>query len=98
MRRALSSGISNKWIKGFSQVLETPKWNFDTCFEYNNVIYTHGEGGGGINGALSKALNRRKSIVQGHWHSEAHIRYNTGSVASDYKWDFLIQNLDNPKS
>lgn len=80
MRKAFSSGISNRWIKGYSDVLETPNWNFDLEFEYNNVLYIHGEGGGGINGALSKALNTRKSVVQGHWHTEAHIRWNVSDI------------------
>ena len=80
MRKAFSSGISNRWIKGYSEVLETPNWNFDLEFEYDNVLYIHGEGGGGINGALSKALNTRKSVVQGHWHTEAHIRWNVSDI------------------
>lgn len=86
-RKAFSSGISKKWIKDYGDVLEAPDWNFDLNFEYDNVIYTHGLGGGGINGALTKALNKRKSIVQGHWHTEAHVRWNV----SDYDRLFSMQ-------
>lgn len=87
MRKAYSAGLSKRWIKDFKDVLETPKWNFDLQFEINKVIYMHGEGGGGINGALTKCLNRRKSIVQGHFHTEAHIRWNV----SDYDRLFVMQ-------
>jgi len=79
MRQAFASGISKKWIKDFSEVLNTPGWNFGLSFEYDNVLYLHGEGGGGINGALQKALNKRRSIVQGHFHVESHIRWNASS-------------------
>lgn len=87
VRQAFSSGISNKWIKDYAEVLETPTWGFDMSFEYDGVLYVHGEGGGGINGALGKALNKRKSIVQGHFHTEAHIRWNV----SDFDRQFGMQ-------
>lgn len=86
VRQAFASGISNKWIKDYAEVLETPTWKFDMSFEYDGVLYIHGEGGGGINGALSKALNKRRSICQGHFHTEAHIRWNV----SDFDRQFAM--------
>jgi predicted phosphodiesterase len=80
MRKAFASGISARWIKDFNEVLETPQWNFDLQFEYDGVMYIHGEGGGGEKGALTKALNKRKSIVQGHWHTQNHINWNVSEV------------------
>jgi len=80
MRQAFASGISTRWIKDYKDVLETPTWNYGLSFEYNRVLYIHGEGAGGINGALSKALNKRKSIVQGHFHVDAHIRWNVSDI------------------
>jgi len=76
MRKAFASGISARWIKDFGEVLETPGWTFDLQFEYNRVLYIHGEGGGGEKGALMKALNKRRSVVQGHWHTQNHINWN----------------------
>lgn len=76
LRKAYTSGLSKRWIKDFNDVLGVPGWEFNMSFEFDGVLYIHGEGGGGINGALQKALNRRKSIVQGHFHTEAHIRWN----------------------
>lgn len=70
-RKAFSSGLSTIWIKGYSEVLATPKWNFDTEFIYDNVLYRHGEGGK----ARMQALKRRRSVVQGHWHSESYVDY-----------------------
>ncbi len=80
VRKAFSAGVSEKWIKGFDEVLETPNWNFDLQFEYNGVLYIHGEGGGGTSGVMAKALNKRKSVVQGHWHTQNHINWNVSEV------------------
>lgn len=87
MRKAFASGLSKRWIKEFSEVLETPGWTFDLEFEYDDVLYIHGEGGGGEKGAINKALNRRKSVVQGHWHTQNHINWNV----SDYDRIFGMQ-------
>jgi len=76
MRKAFSSGISKRWIKEFGEVLETPGWRFGLEFEYDDVLYIHGEGGGADKGALMKALNKRKSVVQGHFHTANHINWN----------------------
>jgi hypothetical protein len=87
MRKAFSAGLSARWIKEFGEVLETPGWTFDLEFEYDNVLYIHGEGGGGEKGAIAKALNKRKSVVQGHWHTQNHINWNV----SDFDRIFGMQ-------
>jgi len=87
MRQAFSSGLSRRWIKDFGEVLETPTWNFGLEFEYDNVLYIHGEGGGGQQGAMAKALNKRKSVVQGHFHTQSHINWNV----SDFDRIFGMQ-------
>ena len=75
-RKAFSSGLSKRWIKGLEDVLEVPGWNFDIEHTEHNVLFTHGTGTSGQNAAYNKALNRRMSVVQGHLHSESNIRYN----------------------
>jgi predicted phosphodiesterase len=75
-RKAFSSGLSKRWIKGLEDVLEVPGWNFDIEHVEHNVLFTHGTGTSGQNAAYNKALNRRMSVVQGHLHSESNIRYN----------------------
>jgi hypothetical protein len=87
MRKAFAAGLSKRWIKEFGEVLETPGWTFDLEFEHDNVLYIHGEGGGGEKGAVMKALNKRKSVVQGHWHTQNHINWNV----SDYDRIFGMQ-------
>ena len=75
-RKAFSSGLSKRWIKGLDEVLEVPGWNFDMEHIEHGVLFTHGTGTSGQNAAYNKALNRRMSVVQGHLHSESNIRYN----------------------
>lgn len=87
MRQAFKAGVSKKWIKGFNEMINAPNWKFALNVESNGVLYLHGEGGGGISGALNKALNKRMSVVQGHWHTEALIRYN----ASQFDRLFAMQ-------
>lgn len=75
-RKAFSSGLSKRWIKGLDEVLNVSGWEFDIEHVVNGVLFTHGTGTSGQNAAYNKALNRRMSVVQGHLHSEANIRYN----------------------
>lgn len=79
-RQAYSAGLSKKWIKGFNEVLEIPGWDFDMEHFIEDVIYTHGTGTTGENGAFQKALNRRKSVVSGHLHTIANIKWNVSEA------------------
>ncbi len=79
-RKAFASGVSSKWIKGLSEVLELPGWQFEMEHEIDGVLYTHGTGTSGDKAAYNKALNKRKSVVQGHLHSQASIMWNTSSI------------------
>lgn len=71
-RKAFSSGLSNRWIKDYDEVLGTPGWEFMNEYEENNVLYTHGTGSSG-KGAIKRVREWQKSIVQGHIHTEAYV-------------------------
>lgn len=75
-RKAFNSGISKRWIRGFGEVLKTPKWKFDMEFVHDNVLYVHGTGTSGEKAAYNRALNRRMSTVSGHIHTIANINWN----------------------
>jgi len=74
-RKAFSSGVPKRWIKGFSEVLKTPRWNFDTRFVYDGVQYIHGESGR----AIKKAKDDMQSTVQGHRHTEMFTEFSIGA-------------------
>ncbi len=71
-RKAFSSGISNRWIKDYDDVLGTPGWDFQNQHEIDGVIYTHGTGSSG-KGATKRVREWQCSIVQGHIHTEAYV-------------------------
>ena len=73
-RKAFTGGIPKRWMKSFSDVLETPNWNYLESVEYDNVLYEHGEGGQ----AFTKAKNNMMSSVCGHTHTEAYVRWLVG--------------------
>lgn len=75
-RKAITAGLSRRWIKEYNEVLGAPKWHFEMDHEINGVIYTHGTGGSGSKAALNRALNLRQPVVQGHLHTEFGVQYN----------------------
>lgn len=75
-RKAFEAGISNRWIKQYSEVLGTPGWDFDMEHEVHGVIYYHGTGSSGDKAALNRAMNLRMSVVQGHIHTVAGVSFN----------------------
>jgi predicted phosphodiesterase len=74
MRKAFSSKIPKRWIKGFNDVLGTPGWNWTERIVYNDVQFVHGEGGT----ARTKAKNDMQSTVQGHIHTQAYVEHMVG--------------------
>ena len=73
-RKAMSAGISKRWIQDFSQVLGTPGWKWVTDVIIDDVLYTHG-----TTNAYTKAKQNLMSTVQGHLHSQAGIQFYVGA-------------------
>lgn len=87
-RKAFSSGLSNKWIKSYSEVLGTPNWKFDMSFDIKGVYYYHGTGSSGEKAAFTRAMNIRQPVVQGHLHTVANIQYNASN--KDLIWGMQV--------
>jgi metallophosphoesterase superfamily enzyme len=73
-RKAFSGGIPKAWIKEYSEVLNTPTWNFTDRVVIDNVQYIHGESGK----AIKKSKDDMMSTVQGHRHTELGVEYAVG--------------------
>ena len=71
-RKAFSSGISNRWIRDYDEVLGTKGWDFKQEHTIDNVTYVHGTGSSG-KGATKRLREWHTSIVQGHIHTEAFV-------------------------
>jgi len=74
MRKTFEGSIPRRWIMNFQDVLGAPGWNFKEDFYYENIHYTHGEGGT----ARTRAKKDLCSTVQGHLHSQAYTEYIIG--------------------
>lgn len=73
-RKAMTAGISKRWIQNYSQVLGTPGWEWVTDVVIDDVLYTHG-----TTNAYTKAKQNLMSTVQGHLHSQAGIQFYVGA-------------------
>lgn len=79
-RQFLKNGIPSDWQKSFSEVLEfTNGWSYQNYDIIDDVLYEHGEGYVGKNGALTKAINERRSCVIGHSHAFAGVQYQSNN-------------------
>lgn len=76
-RKAFESGIPRAYMRAYREFMEAPSgWEWRDVWDLNNVIYLHGEGYTGRDGAIKAALNNRKSTVIGHIHSWGGIQYS----------------------
>jgi metallophosphoesterase superfamily enzyme len=73
-RKAFSGGLSKRWVRDYSEVLQTPGWEFLEEYSMYNISFNHGEGGT----ARNRIKNELQSQVQGHLHSQAYIEYIVG--------------------
>lgn len=75
-KRAYKAGLPSQYLKTYAEFMEAPQgWVWDAEFEIDGVVYTHGEGATGANGALQLAIRMGKSQAVGHWHGNAGASY-----------------------
>ena len=77
IRKAQSSNIPSKWIKEFSEVLETPKWKFVTEVFIDGVRYVHGDKSGKARMAAKRDM---VSTVSGHYHTDFYCEWMFGKT------------------
>jgi hypothetical protein len=76
-RRARKEGIPDLYLRTFADVWGTPKWDWQLFHKYDGVRYQHGTGSSGKDAAVNQAMQRRSSVVQGHTHCWAGVKYHT---------------------
>ena len=74
-RKAMTAGISKRWVRDYNEVLECPNWNFTERTVIDNVQYIHGEAGT----ARTKCRGDLMNTVQGHLHTQAYIEHYVGA-------------------
>lgn len=76
-RQAMTTGLPKKFIKNYQEAWNAPKgWEWKLQWELDNVIFTHGTGSSGQNGAINRARDNRQSTVIGHIHSFGGVLYS----------------------
>lgn len=87
VRVAADAGIPEFLIKNYQEVWETPGWTWKTEFIYDDVFYFHGTGSGGIHPAFTSMQKRLMSVVQGHIHSAAGIKWRASPQRRTFGMD-----------
>jgi len=75
-RQAAEMGLSTRYMKSFEQLWDLPDtWNVVDEIIIDDVLYSHGVGSGGKDGAINKAMSEQMSNVQGHYHAFGGCKY-----------------------
>lgn len=80
-RAAKKAGIPDRYMKPYAEVWKTPTW--DWSFQHpiedggNKVLYEHGTGSSGKDAAFNRAVAQRCSLVMGHVHCYAGVKYHS---------------------
>lgn len=75
-RQAYKHGIPKAFLRDYKEFLQAPKgWNWHKEIEIDGVLYEHGEGQSGAQGAMKAAQGNMRSTVIGHIHSFAGVQY-----------------------
>lgn len=75
-RKAEKEGIFPKLLRNYDEVWKTPEWKWVTSYIIDEVYYCHGDGkGAGVNPAYNTAKNMGMSVVMGHTHSKAGVKW-----------------------
>lgn len=109
-KRASDAGIDAQLLRSYEEIIQSPKgWIFSDRWEIDGVIYEHGIGRSGYQGALKAAQANMQSTVIGHLHSNAGILwygnkknlifgFNVGALVDDNKYAFEYARFSSQKS
>jgi len=76
IRKAATVSISEIALRTFSEIWETPGWDWIKSKTVDGVLYIHGDGcGGGIYPAYSMMRKMAQSVVLGHHHTCASVKF-----------------------
>lgn len=74
-RKGRTSGLPERCFREFREIWKLPKgWKDDFCWEFDNVLYTHGNSSGRY-AHVQHAIDNRQSTVIGHLHSVAGVEW-----------------------
>jgi hypothetical protein len=74
-RVAEENGIPKAFLKPYDEIWETPGWKWTDSGIIDGVFSFHGNGSSGMHPAFTSVGKRLMSVVQGHVHSAAGIKW-----------------------
>lgn len=76
-RKAVDVGMSPSMVKPLEEIYNAPKgWMVESETIIDSVLYTHGEGAGGVTGWQNFSVKQNMSTVFGHFHGVGGVRYH----------------------
>jgi predicted phosphodiesterase len=80
-RTARKAGIPDQYIKTYAEIWDTPRWDWQMEHVIDGVLYEHGTGISGKDAAFNRAIAQRCSVVMGHTHSFAGVKYHANPTS-----------------
>ncbi len=77
LRLAETVKISKRFIRSYNESWDTPNWEWAYSFNIDGVVYIHGTGRSGVHPAWNAVNRKMKSVVMGHCHSRAGVKWKT---------------------
>ncbi len=77
IKKAQSVGIPAKYLKSYSEMWGTPNWVWEYEHYIDDICFMHGIGRGGIHPAWNAMSKKMQSVVMGHCHSRAGVKFRT---------------------
>jgi hypothetical protein len=76
-KRAQESGLPAALVRPVRDVLRAPRrWEWADSWELDGVLFVHGDGFTGRDGAIKAAIQHRRSVCIGHIHGWAGVQYS----------------------
>lgn len=87
LRLAESVNIPSRFLRNYSDVWKTPGWDWQHEFIFDEAYYFHGTGQGGIHPAWNVAGKMLMSVVMGHCHSRAGVKWRANPLRRIFSVD-----------
>jgi len=87
LRLAESVQIPSRFLRGFSDIWKTPKWDWQFDHIVDGVYYFHGTAFGGIHPAWNASSKMLMPVVMGHIHSAAGVSWRANPLERIFSVD-----------
>jgi hypothetical protein len=86
-RLAKTKGIPEEFLRSYNDLWGTPTWKWDFHYIFDDVYYTHGTRSGGIHPAWNKSGKMLMSVVMGHCHARAGLKWRANPLKRIFSMD-----------